>query len=197
MIDDDDVGRPIGVEGDASLVTDGPAAEAGGAGNGRKVNGTETAAEDEEPVGYGRPPKHSRFKPGRSGNPRGRPKSARGLRTLLREEMHERVSVTENGKTKKLSKLQIIIKRLVERAAKGDPKAISSLIDLNIKVFGIEDDDSKAAPLTPEEQEILRNLNRDRFGGDAEAGHAGGWDLTSGGSEGDGDESSAAGGNNG
>jgi hypothetical protein len=170
------------------------ATDAGGAGNGCKTTGTQTAAEDEEPVGYGRPPKHSRFKPGRSGNPGGRPKSARGLRTLLREEMRERVSVTENGKTKKLSKLQIIVKRLFEKAGKGDARAISTLMELNIRVVGIEDDDNKAAPLTPEEQEILRNLKRRRFGSDAEAGHAGDRDLTVNGTNEEGDESHTTGG---
>jgi hypothetical protein len=197
MAENDDQDRMNGSEEVATSMKDEPAAEAGSAGDSGKINGSDAESDDDEPVGYGRPPKHSRFKPGQSGNRKGRPKSARGLRTLLREEMHERVAVTENGKTKKLSKLQIIIKRLVERAAKGDPKAVSSLIDLNIKVFGIEDDDNKAAPLTPEEQEILRNLGRERSGGDAESGLAGDWDLTRESGDAEGDESDAEGGNNG
>ena len=48
---------------------------------------------DDEKVGYGRPPKHSRFRKGQSGNPRSRPKGARGLKTDLRAELSERVRV--------------------------------------------------------------------------------------------------------
>ena len=54
-------------------------------------------------VGFGKPPKNSRFKPGQSGNPKGRPKGAKGLRTELKEELSERISVTEGGSVASLS----------------------------------------------------------------------------------------------
>ncbi len=40
-------------------------------------------------VGYGKPPRHTRFQPGRSGNPRGRPKDTKNLKTDLIEELAE------------------------------------------------------------------------------------------------------------
>ena len=54
-------------------------------------------AQDYE-VGYRKPPKHTRFKPGRSGNPRGRAKETRNLRTDLVDELAERILISEGGR---------------------------------------------------------------------------------------------------
>ena len=67
-------------------------------------------------VGYGRPPQHTRFKPGQSGNPKGRPKGTINLKTDLMEELSERISVSEGGKPKKLSKQRALLKSLVAKA---------------------------------------------------------------------------------
>jgi Family of unknown function (DUF5681) len=48
-------------------------------------------------VGYGKPPLHSRFKKGRSGNPHGRPKGSSNMSTLLDHALNEQVVVSENG----------------------------------------------------------------------------------------------------
>ena len=48
-------------------------------------------------VGYGKPPGHTRFAKGQSGNPRGRPPGAKSFTTLLDEALNERVLVEENG----------------------------------------------------------------------------------------------------
>ena len=81
-------------------------------------------------VGYGRPPLHSRFKPGRSGNPRGRPKGARNLACEVASILGERVTVTENGQRKRITKLQAAIKQLVNRAASGEPRATKLLLSV-------------------------------------------------------------------
>jgi hypothetical protein len=81
-------------------------------------------------VGYGKPPKHSQFKPGQSGNPHGKAKGRKNLATELMEELAERVVVTENGRQKKLSKQTIILKRMVTDAAQGDAKARDQLLKL-------------------------------------------------------------------
>jgi len=79
-------------------------------------------------VGYGRPPRHTRFEPGRSGNPRGRPNRSKNLATLLSEALREPVIVTENGRRRKVSKRQAVIKQLVNRSAQGDLKAMPMLL---------------------------------------------------------------------
>ena len=64
-------------------------------------------------VGYGRPPLQHRFRKGHSGNPKGKIQGQRTLKTELAEELQARITVTENGKTRKLSKLSVIVKRVV------------------------------------------------------------------------------------
>ena len=74
-------------------------------------------------VGYRKPPRNTRFKPGKSSNPKGRLKGAKSFATVIAQELDDRVSVTENGRRKKISKRQVIIKRVVNKAAEGDLKA--------------------------------------------------------------------------
>jgi Family of unknown function (DUF5681) len=81
-------------------------------------------------VGYGKPPRHTRFKPGVSGNPRGRPKEAKNLSTLVHEALNEPVVVAENGRRRKVSKRRAIITQLVNRSAQADLKATQILLGI-------------------------------------------------------------------
>jgi Family of unknown function (DUF5681) len=80
-------------------------------------------------VGYGKPPQHTRFVKGESGNPKGRGKGVRNFATELQEELNIRIPVTENGKRKKITKRKAVAKQLVNKAAAGDPKAIPVLLN--------------------------------------------------------------------
>ena len=80
--------------------------------------------------GYGRPPAHSRFRPGRSGNPRGRPKGQRNVRTVLTETLNQKVKIREGDRTRSVTKLDAVIVTTVNRAVNGDPKALASLVVL-------------------------------------------------------------------
>jgi hypothetical protein len=81
------------------------------------------------PVGYAKPPSDTRFKPGQSGNPGGRPKRAKNFATAIEDELRARVTVTENGVRRKVSKREVIAKRLVNRAAEGDLRALPLLLN--------------------------------------------------------------------
>ncbi len=74
-------------------------------------------------VGDRRPPKHSQFKPGVSGNPKGRPKGSVNLRTRVTQELRQPVTVTRNGRPVKMRKVDLIALQIVDTAAKGDLKA--------------------------------------------------------------------------
>ena len=80
-------------------------------------------------VGYKKPPVHSRFKPGQSGNPLGRPKKT-SVGFELVAELHRKVTVRENGLEHKMSKAAALAKSLVARALAGDMRAVSHLIRL-------------------------------------------------------------------
>jgi hypothetical protein len=81
-------------------------------------------------VGYGKPPRHTRFTKGRSGNPRGRPSGAKNFTTLLNAALNEPVIVTENGGRRKVTKREAIITQLVNRSATADFRAIKILLDM-------------------------------------------------------------------
>jgi hypothetical protein len=81
-------------------------------------------------VGYGKPPKQSRFTKGRSGNPRGRPKGSRNLATMIIEELTRTVSVVENGKRTKVPKIRVAVRQALNRAMAGDFKALHQIINM-------------------------------------------------------------------
>ncbi len=80
-------------------------------------------------VGYKKPPQENRFKKGQSGNPKGRPKGSKNLKTILKEVINEKVPVREDGKTRKITKLEAIIKQVVNKASTGDPRATKQLME--------------------------------------------------------------------
>ena len=112
--------------------------------------------EPDDPVGYGKPPRHSQFKKGQSGNPSGRPKGVRSVKADLQDEMTQTVRVTENGKVRKLTKQQLWIKALTTKAAKGDTAAIGKLIKLIQDAYGLGDDANVSnTPLTETDKAII------------------------------------------
>ena len=78
-------------------------------------------------VGYKKPPRATRFKPGQSGNPKGRPKHAKNFRTIVSETMSERVSVRTSKGERRLSRAEVLVMKMVELAGKGNLKAIQQL----------------------------------------------------------------------
>jgi len=81
-------------------------------------------------VGYGKPPKATRFKPGQSGNPRGRPKGARGVAKVLEEALSEEILVTVGGQQLQKTKREALILSLVTKAIKGDMRAAAQTLRL-------------------------------------------------------------------
>ena len=81
-------------------------------------------------LGYCNPPAHAHFKKGQSGNPQGRPKGTLNMATVLARTLRETVVINENGKRKKISKLEAAVKQLTNKAASGELKALQLLAGL-------------------------------------------------------------------
>jgi type II secretory pathway component PulC len=96
-------------------------------------------------VGYGKPPRHSQFKKGQSGYPKGRPKGSKNLANLIRCVLKERVTITENGKRRTITKLEAMTKQLANKGASGDPKATQLLLGM-VQLF----EDRQEAPAQTE-----------------------------------------------
>ena len=115
-------------------------------------------------VGYGRPPIATRFKPGQSGNPKGRPKGSKNMLTLLREELDQKITVTSDGRTQRMSKRKVAVRQQVDRAVKGDPKAFAMMVKLEGQVPAVDETESAGIPRGPSEipsevyEEILASL---------------------------------------
>jgi hypothetical protein len=109
-------------------------------------------------IGYGRPPRHSQFSKGHSGNPRGRPKGSPNLSTLLDTTLDERVVVSENGKRKRITKRQAILKQLVNQAAAGDPKSMHLLLAEIRLAEGREPAAAEPMLFDETDREVIRQL---------------------------------------
>ncbi|MBY8825490.1 DUF5681 domain-containing protein [Sphingomonas colocasiae] len=88
-----------------------------------------SATQDYE-VGYGKPPKTTRFKPGQSGNPRGRPKGSPNVRTIVRDLMSEKVLVETGRGKRKVPVIMALIMRKRAEAMKGDHRSAAFLLTL-------------------------------------------------------------------
>lgn len=116
------------------------------------------ASEHDYEVGYGRPPKHTQFKKGQSGNPRGRPKGARNLETILESELDRAVTVTEGGKKRKVSAQHAVVMTVVAKALRGDLRAVKQLVDLIEKYRPVAADDSSEPSLRQDDLQLLSNF---------------------------------------
>jgi hypothetical protein len=81
-------------------------------------------------VGYRRPPANTRFKPGQSGNPKGKPKGRKKMADLLQDALDKRVPIREGDVLRKVSRAEAMILALILKAMKGDAKACATLIAL-------------------------------------------------------------------
>ncbi|MGL4562710.1 MAG: DUF5681 domain-containing protein [Brevinema sp.] len=116
---------------------------------------TTDRVQDAEKIGYKQPPKETQFRKGASGNPKGRPKGSKNLKTILKKELEEKMTIQEKGKTKKVTKQEAIVKTLVNNTLKGDKNAMQALLRLINNIVG--DEVEVVAPeLHAEDMEILK-----------------------------------------
>lgn len=114
-----------------------------------------TSTPDDNKVGYKSPPKATQFKPGQSGNPKGRPKGIRPVGAVLQDIIHQKVSVTEGGKTRRLPALEVMLRRLANDAMRSDQKAIKLLLSLVDRYAESPEAALQLRGLLDEDEEIL------------------------------------------
>jgi hypothetical protein len=90
-------------------------------------------------VGYRRPPLHTRFQPGVSGNPAGRRKGTPNLKTILEQVLREQIALREGNVTKKITKAEAIVRGLVIGAMKSDSRSQMTLFRLAEQVGQFEE----------------------------------------------------------
>lgn len=83
-------------------------------------------------VGYRRPPVNRQFKPGQSGNPKGRPKGSKNFATAFAEALMRPIKVRDRntGKIRTLTKQDVMIEAITNKAMAGDAKAFATVIQL-------------------------------------------------------------------
>jgi Family of unknown function (DUF5681) len=110
-------------------------------------------------VGYGKPPRGAGFKKGQSGNPRGRPPHSKNLSTMLNDTLNEPVTITEDGRRRKITKREAVIKQLVNKSASADPRSLKILLDLMLNLEA-RARSSAAPPVAagPGDEEVLTQL---------------------------------------
>jgi hypothetical protein len=122
-------------------------------------NGQSDKAQPEDKVGYRRPPKHSRFKKGKSGNPRGRPKAKMSLADLLEHELQRPITVEEEGERRRMTRKEAIANRAIRRAIAGDFSLLTALIAMIPKLQSVGVADGRAAGETARER-IAKKLEK-------------------------------------
>ena len=88
------------------------------------------AGEADYTVGFGKPPVAHQFKPGQSGNRRGRPPGRINIATALRDAVQQMRPVTIGGKPREMSTLDVMTRKQIEKAAAGDTKAFHVIVEL-------------------------------------------------------------------
>jgi hypothetical protein len=121
---------------------------------------------DNYKIGYRRPPLDRRFKPGCSGNPRGRPKGSRNARTVVEQVIKETVPVRENGRVRKITKLEAMIQAAVLKAMKGDSRSLNSILAFMAKTNQFAEAEAETSAALPEDDAaILADFLRRQSGG--------------------------------
>src|ERR1022692_3107099 len=88
-----------------------------------KKNDKNKSGSEEYSVGYKKPPQHTRFRPGQSGNSKGRPKKGTTVADLALTHTRKTVTVTDGDKIQKMPIIDAIVMRHISKAAKGDHKS--------------------------------------------------------------------------
>lgn len=118
---------------------------------------TEESQESTYAVGYCKPPKHSQFKKGNKVG-KGRPRGSRNLKTIVNDVLMDKVPAQINGKTRKISRLELSVRQLAQKAVAGDLKAIEKLLSLSERHAPLEEEGPIPEEETAYDLETMQHL---------------------------------------
>ena len=107
-------------------------------------------------IGYGKPPKKTRFPKGVSGNPSGGRKKPATMPEILREGLEKTIEVVENGQRKTITKMEAVVNQLIDKSIVGDMTA-SRLLLMFAQVLS-ESPSTSAAELEELDKRVLQSL---------------------------------------
>ena len=117
-------------------------------------NDNHNGENSDDQVGFGKPPKKTRFRKGQSGNPNGRPKGERNWTTTLRREFAKLVVIKENGVRDKIPRQAALCRMAINNALAGDPK----LLKVVTEFARLEDGAERHTPRKLSPNETLRKI---------------------------------------
>lgn len=114
---------------------------------------SDQAVNDDYVVGYGKPPLHSRWASGVSGNPSGAKKRARTLTEEVSDVLSQRIAINQNGQRQMITKLRATVMQTVNKAISGDARSTKLVLELarqsdNEEALSAVLHDAKASPAT-------------------------------------------------
>ena len=116
---------------------------------------------DDYEVGFGKPPKHTQFKPGTSGNSKGRPNGSKNLKTDLLEELSEKIVIKQDGKPMTVSKQKALLKAHMAQGIQGDTKSANIVLTLILKLLQDEQTEVEVIDMTAADMKILKQFEAD------------------------------------
>src|SRR5215472_5558815 len=135
----------------------------------RKSTNTRKRAE----ASYGKPPKRTQFKPGQSGNPKGRPKGVKNFETDLQETLRATVEIKNANGTRTMTTVQAALQTLAEKAVAGDTRASQQLFNLILRSPRDNKSEAPAILLDNDDRAILDEYYYDRRAREAEQAASG------------------------
>ena len=108
-------------------------------------------------AGYGRPPRAHQFKPGQSGNPKGRPQGSKNEATILHNLLNRKIQMRQDGKLRMISILEAMLMKFADEALKGNPKAAAFLLN---RYAPMESTGADPADIDRDDAQILESFAR-------------------------------------